>query len=317
MDFCSDLNFLQTIYLVKNLILIARVAVPFILIIMITIDIYKVIIHKVDIPVKTIVNRGIAAVAVFFISTILNIVLNTLGESGVNGSVCWVNANESTIALLKEQRSQEAAAKEDAYNAKLEEQKKQKQENSKLREERMKAAEEANSPSSNSSSGSNYELSSEFNENGTDGMVTVEYGIFYKPSTMTSGTDGTKGSGPYGYNKYFYARLEKFIAAAAAQGYTIKPSSSQYGAWRPYSLQSYYWNCYQTKSCNNGNLAAVPGSSNHGWGIASDLEFGSTAAIFWAHDNAYLYGLNFNLCQNIRGNCQENWHIEPTYIVKR
>lgn len=314
MDICSDLNFLKTIYLVKNLLTIVKIAVPFVLIIMITIDIYKVVIHGKDMPTKSIINRGIAAVAVFFISTAINIVLNTLGENGVSGTVCWVNANESTIALLKEQRSAESAAKEEALNAKREEQKKYKEEAAKLREERLKAAENANSSSSSNGSSSS---DSEFNENGTDGMVTVEYGIFYKPATKTSGTDGTKGSGPYGYNKYFYARLEKFVAAAAAQGYTIKPSSTQYGSWRSYNLQSYYWNCYQTKSCNNGNLAAVPGSSNHGWGIASDLEFGSTSAIYWAHDNASSFGLKFNLCENIRGNCQENWHIEPTYIVAR
>ena len=156
-----------------------------------------------------------------------------------------------------------------------------------------------------------------FSENGTDGQVDVVNGVFYKPSTMTSGTDGTKGSAPYGYNKFFYSRLTKFIEAAAQNGYTITMSGNDYGSWRPYSLQQYYYNCYLTKACNNGNLAAVPGSSNHGWGIASDLAFSSQSAKYWAHDNCKAYGLSFNLCQNIRGSCAEDWHIEPTVIAKK
>ena len=186
-------------------------------------------------------------------------------------------------------------------------------------EEHKKRAEEVERNNNINSESPNYNevMNSNYLENGRDGKVVVENGIFYKPASGQSGASGTAGSGPYGYNIYFYARLQKFMQAAAQQGYSISPSSSQYGAWRPLSLQNYYWNCYQTKSCNNGNLAAVPGTSNHGWGIASDLSFNNYNAILWAHDNARSFGLAFPLCQNVRGSCSENWHIEPLNVQKR
>lgn len=316
MDLCNDLDFLRTIYLIKNVLVILKIGVPLVLIVMCSLDVYKVIVKKVDFPSKVFINRFIAGIAVFLIPTMLDVVLTTLGENTVGETVCWVNANEEAISVLQAQLDQEREAREEAEKARKEALAKEREENRLLREERIKASLQV--PSNGGSSGGiSSNLGAEFSENGTDGQVTVEYGIFYKPSTYTSGTDGTKGSGPYGYNVYFYNRLQKFISAAAEQGHTISASTSSYGSWRPYSLQQYYWNCYQTKSCNNGNLAAVPGSSNHGWGIASDLAFGSINAMYWAHDNANLFGLNFNLCENIRGSCQENWHIEPTYIVKR
>ncbi len=39
-------------------------------------------------------------------------------------------------------------------------------------------------------------------------------------------------------------------------------------AYRSYAMQEYFWHLYQT---GQGNLAAVPGSSNHGWGLATDV----------------------------------------------
>lgn len=39
-------------------------------------------------------------------------------------------------------------------------------------------------------------------------------------------------------------------------------------AYRSYEEQQYFWNLYQS---GQGNLAAYPGTSNHGWGKAIDL----------------------------------------------
>lgn len=39
-------------------------------------------------------------------------------------------------------------------------------------------------------------------------------------------------------------------------------------AYRSYEEQQYFWNLYQS---GQGNLAAFPGTSNHGWGKAIDL----------------------------------------------
>jgi len=162
------------------------------------------------------------------------------------------------------------------------------------------------------------EESALYKEYGVDGKVTVKNGIFYIPTTKTSGSSGTKGSSSFGYNKYFYARLNKLIRDAKKYGHTITASTGD-GAWRSYDRQSYYYQCYLKKNCNNGNYASAPGTSTHGWGIASDLKFSSKNAIYWAHDNASKYGLAFPYCNNVRNNndCVENWHIEPRYVYKK
>jgi hypothetical protein len=61
--------------------------------------------------------------------------------------------------------------------------------------------------------------------------------------------------------------FDRLRSAAAASGVAIKIASG----FRTLARQNYFWRCYQTKSCNGGNLAARPGSSNHGRGIALDL----------------------------------------------
>lgn len=321
MDVCSNLDFLRVIYFVKGSLLIVRALVPIILIVMATIDIYKVVIKTNEKPTKTILNRFIAAFFVFFIPTFINVVLNTLGQSDIGESVCWINANEINIKLLTKKREIELEALKVAENKRNEELKAQREKNEKAYEESKKRAEEVKKNNNINSSSSNYNevMNNNYLENGKDGKVVVENGIFYTPNTYTSGTAGTSGSGPYGYNIYFYNRLQKFMEVAAKQGYGISPSTTSFGAWRSYENQMYFWNCYQTKSCNGGNLAATPGKSNHGWGVASDLNFSSNSAKYWAHDNAKKYGLSFPLCNNVRvsSNCKEDWHIEPLNVQKR
>lgn len=47
----------------------------------------------------------------------------------------------------------------------------------------------------------------------------------------------------------------------------LRPTGSM-SSYRTYDEQLYFWNLYQS---GRGNLAAYPGTSNHGWGIAIDL----------------------------------------------
>lgn len=308
MDLCTDFNFLKTLNLIKFLLNVLKVAVPLVITVYASLDVYKMVIDVKAKAYKVVLNRLIAGFFVFFVPTFIDVVLNMMGEASISSTVCWANANSETIAVLEAKHKAEVAAKKQAEEARvaaLEEQRKKNQETIQTQENIV----------NNSSTGGS---SSFLSENGVDGKVEVINGVFYKPSTKTSGSDGTRGSAPYGYNKFFYARLERFIAAARDNGYTIIPSGDDYGSWRPFSVQQYYYNCYLTKSCNNGNLAAEPGSSNHGWGIASDLDFkNNKSAKYWAHDNARTYGLAFPLCENIRGKCSEDWHIEPISVVKR
>ena len=70
--------------------------------------------------------------------------------------------------------------------------------------------------------------------------------------------------------------------------------------FRTMAEQKYLYNCYLTGSCNNGNLAAKPGYSNHQSGIALDL---TTSG--WLAKNAGKYGF-------VRTVPSEDWHYEYT-----
>ncbi|HHT38791.1 MAG TPA: hypothetical protein GXZ95_05245 [Mollicutes bacterium] len=144
-------------------------------------------------------------------------------------------------------------------------------------------------------------------ENGRDGAVVVENGVFYLPAGSTSGLEGSKGSGPNGFNIFFWNRLETFFNVAASVGHTIDYTD----AWRSYSSQE---RCKIEKP----DLCATPGKSVHGWGVAADLNYhGSRAAQDWAHANAEKFGLKFTVCASYPNQCKEPWHIEPINIAYR
>lgn len=69
-------------------------------------------------------------------------------------------------------------------------------------------------------------------------------------------------------------------------------------------------NCYRSKRCNNGNLAAAPGTSNHGIGLAVDLNSSAKGVYSWLSKNAHKYGF-------IRTVASEKWHWEHRVGWKR
>src|SRR6476646_708393 len=66
----------------------------------------------------------------------------------------------------------------------------------------------------------------------------------------------------------------KMQAAAHAAGVRLSLTSG----FRTMAEQRHLYSCYQSKSCNNGNLAARPGYSNHQSGTAVDLSTSSWLA---------------------------------------
>lgn len=112
--------------------------------------------------------------------------------------------------------------------------------------------------------------------------------------------------------------FEKMHNAAKAAGVTLTINS----AFRSLSRQQYFWNCYVNKNCNGGNLAAKPGTSNHGQGLALDLNTNcggqgtaraplphppaackSNPVYKWLYDNAPKFGF-------VRAVQNEPWHWE-------
>lgn len=88
----------------------------------------------------------------------------------------------------------------------------------------------------------------------------------------------------------------KMQAAATKAGVRLALNSG----FRTNEEQKYFYNCYKTKKCNGGNLAAKPGYSNHQNGRALDL---STST--WLAKNAAKFGFK-------RTVPSEAWHYEFT-----
>jgi LAS superfamily LD-carboxypeptidase LdcB len=71
---------------------------------------------------------------------------------------------------------------------------------------------------------------------------------------------------------------------------------------------------------NRGYLAAAPGTSNHGWGLAVDLSGGmssyGSAQYKWMRENAPKYGWDNPTWARAGGNKHEPWHWEFTSGVE-
>ena len=77
--------------------------------------------------------------------------------------------------------------------------------------------------------------------------------------------------------------LTALIDDAAAQGIDIGITDS----YRPLAVQE---RLAQEKGLySQGGLAAVPGTSNHGWGVATDLDL-DAEGLEWMRENAWRYG---------------------------
>ena len=92
-----------------------------------------------------------------------------------------------------------------------------------------------------------------------------------------------------------------YVMAQAADkaGVTLKIVSG----FRTQSEQQYLYNCYVNCNCNNCNLAAKPGYSNHQSGHALDLNTSSAGVLTWLNANGATYGFK-------RTVPSEAWHWE-------
>lgn len=119
---------------------------------------------------------------------------------------------------------------------------------------------------------------------------------FSVPSNGLSGMPGTRGTGPFGLQEGFASRLLALMAEVRKRGGRISVGQG----WRSYSEQ------VRLKKAKP-SLAATPGRSNHGWGLAADLVFGDARSRQLAHELAPMFGLRFPMSY-------EPWHIEPIGI---
>jgi LAS superfamily LD-carboxypeptidase LdcB len=88
--------------------------------------------------------------------------------------------------------------------------------------------------------------------------------------------------------------LTRMIADAKRDGVTIGITDS----YRPYAEQVDL--AHRKGLYSQGGLAAKPGTSEHGWGMAADLDLNSKA-LAWMRTNAAKYGFDNNVPR-------ESWH---------
>lgn len=93
-----------------------------------------------------------------------------------------------------------------------------------------------------------------------------------------------------------YVRMR---TAARAAGVTLRVVSG----FRTMAQQRYLYDCYKTKRCNNGNLAAPPGYSNHQSGKALDLNTSARGVYSYLSAHGKKYGFR-------RTVPSEKWHWE-------
>jgi D-alanyl-D-alanine carboxypeptidase len=72
-------------------------------------------------------------------------------------------------------------------------------------------------------------------------------------------------------------------------------------SYRSYAEQQYFWNLYQS---GRGNLAAHPGTSNHGWGLACDLASTTMRRVIDEH------GAQFGWQKRWSDAPSEWWHLK-------
>lgn len=196
---CTDPNYLSSLLFSKRFIEIVGMIVPLLLIISVSVTIFKIIVDsnlKDSKPyTKRIYSKTLAAIIIFFIPTFVDAIFSSIGAPGLANSECWSNANTSTIEMYKEVEKQ----KEQAEKNKNEQEKKKaeqirkvkkavneaararnEKENQKAQEEALAAAEETSWNSTGTASATAAELirvaESKVGISGRPNEITRAYG---------------------------------------------------------------------------------------------------------------------------------------------
>lgn len=95
------------------------------------------------------------------------------------------------------------------------------------------------------------------------------------------------------------------MEASGRHGVVLTPTGSM-SSYRTLGQQQYLWNLWKS---GRGNLAAVPGTSNHGWGLAVDLASPRMRTIVDEIGEKYGFAKRWSDAQS------EWWHIKWRYGI--
>lgn len=101
---CEEPAILNLILFIKSILEIVGIIIPIVLIVMVTIDLVKIIMDASDKTIKntskSMLNRLMAAVIIFFVPVIVNVIMNMIEQDEVQNTACWKNANTEKIAEI-------------------------------------------------------------------------------------------------------------------------------------------------------------------------------------------------------------------------
>lgn len=99
----TDSTIVQVIAIVRLVMNVICIAVPIVMIVLGSIDLFKAVTSSKDEEIKkrqsTLIKRIIAGVLVFLVPTIVSLLMNLLG-TGNNWATCWNMADEADFAEL-------------------------------------------------------------------------------------------------------------------------------------------------------------------------------------------------------------------------
>lgn len=112
---CENPDILRIILLFKKILNIVTTLLPIMLIIFLVIDLVKMVITGDDKQqgktMKTIVNRIIFAILIFFIPTIVNVIMTLVSNTGIkvgtDYTTCFENANKQKIEEMQKEQDKE------------------------------------------------------------------------------------------------------------------------------------------------------------------------------------------------------------------
>lgn len=126
----------------------------------------------------------------------------------------------------------------------------------------------------------------------------------YDNGRLPSSALGSVGYGGFRLSTYCVADYKRMNAAFVSRFGKNLPITGSMSAYRTYDQQVYLYDQYLH---HGGALAAVPGTSNHGWGLAADISVGGHGSTYynWLNANGPSYGFNDTVSS-------EAWHW--TYV---
>ena len=265
---CEEPTILNLILFIKSILEIGGIIVPIILIVMVTVDLIKIILDASEKTIKdsskSMLNRIIAAIMVFFVPVVVNVLMNMIEQDNVEKTACWTNANTETIAKFKAVKEAKRLSEQEEKQKKIAENNKKREEEDKKRKENVVRRPDSDYGNNSSSSGigSTDLLQTAMNQVGQGYKTFTDWydfadewcAIFVTWATahtsITGNANDCKNTPRSGSSKCL------FNSKTSADGGAVCSHAEWYASHNRFYHSEYYAKVYKTYM--DGNKAYVP-----------------------------------------------------------